>query len=89
MYQYCIHQPETAIASLERVLDKEREALAIPQGIALIVAQEERCDRSHLAAKFLISIKPSGVSLKLCHNRGKCLTFMSYGLGIRTEVAGR
>jgi hypothetical protein len=39
---YCVHQPETAVASLQRVLDKMREALAIPQGIALIVVQEGR-----------------------------------------------
>ncbi|HEY9708141.1 MAG TPA: hypothetical protein V6D48_08045 [Oculatellaceae cyanobacterium] len=29
IYQYCIHQPETAIASLERVLDKERSLLSL------------------------------------------------------------
>ena len=42
---YCIHQPKTAITSLPRVLGKMREALAIPQGIALMVADEGRCDR--------------------------------------------
>ena len=43
---YCIHQPKTAIASLPRVLGKMREALAIPQGIALIVASRGEV-RSH------------------------------------------
>jgi hypothetical protein len=59
---YCIHQSETAIAPFKRVLDKAREALAIPQGIALIVVQEGRrvqadnakiadnCDRTGEAA---------------------------------------
>jgi hypothetical protein len=53
---YCIHQPETAIASLQRVLDKERSLLSLLKRGSAIASGSE-CEMSCL--KYSMSLQQS------------------------------